>query len=360
MATYYVRKTGSNSNNGTSPSTAWLTLGKVLGSGSTVVAGDTIYVGAGNYHELITVAVSGSSGNPITLIADVVGQQTGDIGPVIWSNWMGASGFDSPPSGSGGISLQPNAKTDFVLTGFTFIGGGTASNLGELVTATSASKRWTFNDCYFYCGRTANNNGQGLRIESDPTIGNGSFEWRFNRCIFTGGNQCFCMVSWTSATGVGNADWDWDLEFADCLFYFTGFENAPIGSNTFRGGGARFYRCTGIGATMVFLNGAAAGSTTFPCQARNCIYWSWVGGYFVAAGAAGQLVEDYNLLFSANPRLNVTAGANSRASANALHLPSLGIPISILLGKDAAQMGGEPLAWATQLLARDFWGVGHD
>lgn len=61
--TYYVAKTGSDSNNGTTLATAWKTIQKAA---ATMTAGDTVYVKAGVYNEQITPANSGSSGNYIT------------------------------------------------------------------------------------------------------------------------------------------------------------------------------------------------------------------------------------------------------------------------------------------------------
>ena len=78
MATYYIRQSGSDANNGTSPATAWRTLGRALGSGSPVVGGDTVYVGAGTYRETVTVGISPTS--QVTLIGDVAGAYTGDAG----------------------------------------------------------------------------------------------------------------------------------------------------------------------------------------------------------------------------------------------------------------------------------------
>ena len=62
--TYYVDKTtGSDSNAGTSISTAWTTIGK---ANATLKAGDTVYVRAGTYNEIIEPYQSGASGAPIT------------------------------------------------------------------------------------------------------------------------------------------------------------------------------------------------------------------------------------------------------------------------------------------------------
>ena len=78
--TWYVRKSGSNSNSGTSPSSAYLTISKAE---DMVIAGDTVYVGAGTYAENVKIQRSGSSGAYISFIADSTGTYTGDAGDVI-------------------------------------------------------------------------------------------------------------------------------------------------------------------------------------------------------------------------------------------------------------------------------------
>jgi hypothetical protein len=77
--TYFVRKSGSDSRNGRSPANAFHTIGKAV---SVAVAGDTIYVGAGTYYENPSTSRDGTSTNPIQLIADKTGAQTGDSGMV--------------------------------------------------------------------------------------------------------------------------------------------------------------------------------------------------------------------------------------------------------------------------------------
>jgi hypothetical protein len=89
-ATYYVRRSGSDSNSGTSATRAWRTLSKAA---TTVVAGDRVYVGAGVYSEAVTPRNSGTAANPIRYIADSLGTFTGDAGNVIVSGPAGADGF---------------------------------------------------------------------------------------------------------------------------------------------------------------------------------------------------------------------------------------------------------------------------
>ncbi len=83
---YFVRKTGSDANAGTTAGTPWLTVDHAVDS---VAPGDTIYVGAGTYVEDVNPSVAGTVGNPIKYIADTDGAQTGDAGDVILSSPAG-------------------------------------------------------------------------------------------------------------------------------------------------------------------------------------------------------------------------------------------------------------------------------
>jgi len=77
--TYYVRKTGNNSNNGKSAGQAWLTIAKAA---QTMIAADKVYVGAGSYTGQIAPTTTGFSGSKIQYIADKTGAFTGDAGTV--------------------------------------------------------------------------------------------------------------------------------------------------------------------------------------------------------------------------------------------------------------------------------------
>ena len=75
MPTYYVANYGSNSNNGTSPSTPWQTVGFALGAASGtnpgLIAGDTVWIAPGTYREVITsTTLTGTSGNTIKIYGD--------------------------------------------------------------------------------------------------------------------------------------------------------------------------------------------------------------------------------------------------------------------------------------------------
>lgn len=112
--TYYVKTTGSNSNNGTSPSTPFLTIGKCA---SLMVAGDTCTVYAGTYPEDVAPTNSGSVGLPITFTVN-----SGDL--------VNVYGFDL--TGKNYITI--GGTTD--ATGFQWI-GGSASFYPILLSASS-------------------------------------------------------------------------------------------------------------------------------------------------------------------------------------------------------------------------------
>lgn len=83
--TYFVRKTGNDSNNGLTPALAFATIGK---ASSVMNIGDRVYVGAGIYNESVAPAKSGILGAPISYIADTGGNATGDAGAVILDGYV--------------------------------------------------------------------------------------------------------------------------------------------------------------------------------------------------------------------------------------------------------------------------------
>jgi hypothetical protein len=74
--TFFVRQTvGSDSNDGLSPDTAWMSISKLSDA---LQAGDTAYVGPGLYRDEILIGRDGTLVNPITLVGDASGTYTTD------------------------------------------------------------------------------------------------------------------------------------------------------------------------------------------------------------------------------------------------------------------------------------------
>jgi Right handed beta helix region len=75
--TYYVSKSGSDSNSGLSAKAAWLTIGHAALQAK---AGSTVYVGAGTYHESVAFANSGTASAPIVFNGQGVAIVDGSTG----------------------------------------------------------------------------------------------------------------------------------------------------------------------------------------------------------------------------------------------------------------------------------------
>ena len=75
--TYYVSKSGSDSNSGLSATAAWLTIGHAALQAK---AGSTVYVGAGTYHESVAFANSGTASAPIVFDGQGVAIVDGSTG----------------------------------------------------------------------------------------------------------------------------------------------------------------------------------------------------------------------------------------------------------------------------------------
>ncbi|TSC78487.1 MAG: hypothetical protein G01um101429_760 [Parcubacteria group bacterium Gr01-1014_29] len=113
---YYVRKSGSDSNDCLSPATACLTIqGAVNKSDDDATAtGDIIYVGAGTYNETVTLTVSGAINDPLFILADTNGSETGDAGTVTVDG--ATNGFVFPSTGST-IGIDNVVIEGFTITG---------------------------------------------------------------------------------------------------------------------------------------------------------------------------------------------------------------------------------------------------
>ena len=127
-ATYYVAKTGSDSNPG-SAAQPWLTITKAA---NTLVAGDTVYVKAGTYEEIVRPVNSGTEGNYITysayaddtVIIDLVNLRTTfwDAGFVITGkSYLAVSGFQVKNSTGGfGLLAQESSHHINFLDNYTY------------------------------------------------------------------------------------------------------------------------------------------------------------------------------------------------------------------------------------------------
>ena len=148
------------------------------------------------------------------------------------------------------------------------------------------------------------------------TIGFGvNASWIIDRCYFFGHGETV-MNTITLATGTG-ADWDANIVFQNSFFFgpfslsYGALFVAGSGANANYGGGVIARSCTFLGTGHVMKTNTATLSTTYPCAVTNSLILMNSGAAPLIANAAGQIVEDYNMIFCSRASTNVTLGAHS-------------------------------------------------
>lgn len=298
MATYYVRKSGNDGNDGLTPATAWLTVSKALGT-TGISSGDTVYVGAGVYREDVTVTMT-SATTETFIIADTDGSHTGDIGEVILTTYEnGDLGLPSAVR-----PLSSNSRDFLTVIGFVFVGGIASP---QTVFINSASKNWKLIKCIMVGVNGLVNNLANI----DALVGNGNHV--VDSCIFysLGAGAPLRMSLALDTTN----DWDTNIVITNCIFLNGGpgifISSTSTGSG--KPGGVRVYNCTFINGTRALLTNDANLSTTYPCRLYNSIVL-YASTAAVAANTAGQIIEDYNFFWAATGRVNVDIGRHTIAA----------------------------------------------
>ena len=100
--TYYTRSTvGNDSNDGTSPETAWKTVTR---GARDLGPGDTLIIGPGLYRESVGINTGGLPGQPVRILGDSSGKITGDLpGPVVMAGSRPIDETIFEPEGTPGV-----------------------------------------------------------------------------------------------------------------------------------------------------------------------------------------------------------------------------------------------------------------
>ena len=291
MTIRYVGIGGSDSADGLSWANRKLTLNGV--EDSPVVAGDTVYVGPGMYRETLTLDVSGSSGNPITYIADWTGANTDLIGGIV-----SISGSNDDLSITRNYAVQWGANANYrTFRGF------------QVYRTTSAfycnvvSYQMTnliIEDCYL-------GDNSVISIPSN-TSANIPESFIIRRCVI----HNIAMLSTVDRDTV-------DSLIENCLFiplatlplarsiYIQGYYNITINNCTIASG-QRMIVYMNSGANVVYL--------------YNTVY---EGAYFTCSPSGGSLIDDYcNFSHTQlSQGATHTIGSNSTEYINLFTLPLL-------------------------------------
>ena len=271
MAIYYVRKSGNNANDGLTPATAKLTLNGA--EDIPVVAGDTVFVGAGTYREQLTCDVSGSDGNPITYIGDYTGQFTGDPGIIR------VTGSDNDLTPARNYSIYANNKSYRIINGLSF----DLTNDYAIYTLTNHTN-WIIRNCHFQLcsGIIFNTPGANHLVEN---------------CYFLSG-AAKNGIYFYHGTGLSNRN----VVIQNCILMVSTLNSDKVG-------GILVKNSLFMGASRtMYINTLPAGQNV---TVNNSVF---VGATWrtLEATALGELVEDYNTFYlTATPRTNVAVGANS-------------------------------------------------
>lgn len=299
MATYYVRTPangGSDSNAGTSTTTAWATFTKVF-SASGFTSGDTVYVEPGVYREVVTAV-----NTPPTTRAYVIGDYSGAIfgtkGVVRWTAWLTTD--DATSSTTALLTLNT--------LDYTTIRGIRFESTGRNIAIGGGCQFIDIEDCVFI----AQTNGN-ISITSPSGAGQSS-DCNIRRCILYGIQDPLFIIPNLAVNNI-----TMNLNIENCVISSTsqrGIFFSFSGGTTTVASGMTVKNCTITAPTGISVTAgryAASGVLV-----TNCLLFLCATG--INGGTGGQCIEDYNRFgLCSTPTSSITAnGANSVLGGNPL------------------------------------------
>ncbi len=328
MATYYVKLAADGGNDslaGTSPSTAWATIGKALGA-TGISSGDTVYIAPGTYNESVTIGMANPTAETF-IIGDPTASQFPGMaaGPVYHSAWN-AAGTTQITSG---VLITGTTKNYLHFQNIWW--SSDAANMVVLNTSRYAK----FTRCQWV---SSNKTYQHLTITS-PT--SQPVDLTLTRCAFVGSNKAIVL------TGTNTTD---ATSITDSLF-ISNSHNIDVTNSNFSSFNCTFFDS----ANGVIQRANTTGTASF---VRNSLFLSY-SNFAIQATGAGTLTENYNRLLGSG-RSNVSAGANSVSTG------AQGVDYTYLLNQGmnyqqiwTSLQGGPNIAFgtATGAPATDLYGV---
>ena len=304
MATYYVANYGSNTNNGTSPSTPWLTvqfaLGAASGTNPGLTAGDTVWIAPGTYRESITsTTLTGTAGNTIKIYGD----------PKFTQAWTAGSASRVRLTNYTSDTSLPTASQTLAIIG-DYVDIQDLCVDGHPANATAANT--PSQTCFFIRG--GNNSVTRCTVQTSNEQRQIGFQVHFlagkRTCVIS---QCTFMSSisvWVTSAAQ-TSPFDTEVTIKDCLVisgndYGILFEGATSSVT-----GARVYNNTVINSTVAaifFINHSAVSGTT-TVVSNNLIYS--LRGVGMGANTSITITQSNNSIIGTSTFSNVNPTTNN-------------------------------------------------
>jgi hypothetical protein len=298
MATYYVATYGSNSNNGTSAATPWLSISFAIGAASGtnpgLAAGDTVWVAPGTYRETLAAALqylggNGTAGSPITIKGDPLATQAWTATSAGVIRWTVFPTDITNPSGAAYAQLIATSKNyiNWESLYFDTWVSGYAINL-------TTCQGWTFTKCVFSAVQL------NCQIFSMTNTAGTPFDFTLDRCVLLGG-QCL-----TVSCARHSSTYDVNINIKDCIFVGCPttaqalvFTQSGSGSD---GNGVKIYNShfQGFDSQTIYVSST---NTTHNSIVKNCVLIR--GNIF--GGTTGAVVQTYNRLINVSLQNTATS-----------------------------------------------------
>ena len=306
MPTYYVAPYGSNSNNGTTPATPWLTiqfaLGAASGTNPGLVAGDTVWIAPGTYREVITYGGgNGTAGNTIKIYGDPTFTRSwtsGSVGRVRITNYV-TNDTTLPTLGN---TFQ--CVADYIdIQDISFDGAPTGSVTGNTVSEACVFLRGG-NISVTRCAIQSTNNSRQVGIEWVCPTGKKTFT--LDRCSVMAGFAVWCYS--LSQTG----PYDVDANIKSC-FIMSGQDLGLVleGAVANQIVGLKAYNNTIIsnGTIGVYFHNPSVTSSTTTVLRNNLIYCT--RGIGVQAASSITITQSNNFVMATTSYTNVSPTTNT-------------------------------------------------